>query len=180
MKVKSGHLLIFALVVLSIMWVETHYTDVQPLIKQAIRPEARTQQVQPLMPSPESFYPSRPTSHQPPTRYESDCWWKYAEDTADQTVDLSRFKAVTEADGTPRLLELPVYRVDALAPRAPASVEFIDTNGNRWQLVFGTAALQKEGPLTGEIIRKGGNTYFVQMNEKRTVCNGEWLLVGQK
>ena len=180
MKVKSGHLLIFALVVLSTMWVETHYTEMQLRTKQAIRPEARTQQVQPLMPSPESFYPSRPTSHQPPTRYESDCWWKYAEDTADQTVDLSRFKAVTEADGTPRLLELPVYRVDALAPRAPASVEFIDTNGNRWQLVFGTAALQKEGPLTGEIVRKGGNTYFVQMNEKRTVCNGEWLLVGQK
>jgi len=180
MKVRSGHLLIFALAVLSIMWVETHYTDVQPLIKQAIRPETRTQQAQPLYPSPESFYPSRPTSHQPPTRYESDCWWKYAEDTADQTVDLSRFKAVTEADGTPRLLPLPVYRVDALAPRAPASVEFTDTNGNRWQLVFGTAALQKEGPLTGDIVRENGQVYFVQLDQNRTVCYNKWVLIARK
>jgi len=193
MKIRSGHLLILVIVYLGYVVFEDHYTDAKNLIKQALTPATTRQnrQVQPLYPSPRSFYPD--TTHSPSARYESDCWWGHAEvQTAQaETLDPSRFRAVTEAEsGIPRLLELPVYREDVFtsttegedvfAPKATMSTEFSDANGNRWQLVSGFSALQKGEPLTGDIIRKDGRVYFVQMNQARTACHGKWVLVGRK
>ncbi len=81
MKIRSGHLLILIVVFLGYMVFEDHYNDAKDLISQALKPATERQQVrqtQPLGPSPESFYPSSP--YRPSARYESDCWWKHAED----------------------------------------------------------------------------------------------------
>ncbi|KKW38630.1 MAG: hypothetical protein UY85_C0027G0007 [Candidatus Peribacteria bacterium GW2011_GWB1_54_5] len=175
MNVKSGHLLIFVLAVLGVMVLETHYDDALKLISQVSTP-AQQQGQNILRPPKPTFVEPQPQ----PWRYNSQCWFPDERDVPAVSLDPSRYKAVTERDGTPRLLELPVYREDILAPRAPMSVEFTDVNGNRWKLVFGSVALQKEGPVVGEVIREGGQVYFVQHNEDHTVCFGKWILAGQQ